>query len=152
MIVYNPNRDITEDRPYPEDYSMKMYNTVLTRTKLVINMFDFIIQSDTWIFQFFYPRFSMCCWASIQIFIYFFDMQYLLTYVILGLIWIVLAFSPFWKRNITPILRKIFFSKQHMHPLLKGGAGINILKSDDINYVRSLNSLIDNDESGDVIA
>jgi hypothetical protein len=43
MIVYNPNRDITEDRPYPEDYSMKEYNTVLTRTKLVINLFDVAI-------------------------------------------------------------------------------------------------------------
>jgi len=43
MIVYNPNREITEDRPYPEDYSMKEYNTVLTRTKLVINLFDVAI-------------------------------------------------------------------------------------------------------------
>ena len=94
----------------------------------------------------------MCCWAFLQIFIYFFDMQYLLTYVIAGLLWLVLAFSPFWKKNITPKLRKLFFSKQHMHPLLKGGAGINILRSDDINYVKSLNSLIDNNESEDVIA
>jgi len=78
-------------------------------------------------------------------------MRYLLTYIILGLLWIVLAFSPFWKRNITPKLRKLFFSKKLLHPLLKGGAGINILKSDDINYVKSLNSLIDNDESKEVV-
>ncbi len=30
VIVYNTNCDITEDRPYPEDWSMKEYNTALT--------------------------------------------------------------------------------------------------------------------------
>jgi hypothetical protein len=39
-----------------------------------------------------------------------------------------------------------------MHPLLKRGAGIDVLKSDDINFVKSLNSLIDNNDGEDVIA
>ena len=115
-------------------------------------MIDGVINSDTFIFYFFYPRFSVCCWIFLQLFIYFFDIHYLFTYFIVCLLWITLAWSPYWKKNITPILRKLFFSKKQMHKLLKGGAGINILSSDDINYVKSLNSLIDNNESEDVIA
>jgi hypothetical protein len=79
-------------------------------------------------------------------------MQYHLTYVIAGLLWLVLAFSPFWKRNIIPKLRKLFLSKQHMNRMLKGGAGNSILRSNDINYATFLNSLIDNNDIEDVIA
>ena len=152
LIVYNPNRDISEDRPYTQDYSIKDFNTVLTRTKLMINFIETCLQSDAFIFQFYYPRFSYCCWASLQIFIYLFDLRYLLTYTVVGLLWLLLAYSPVWKINVTPKIRKFFFRSKLMHPLLKRGAGIDVLKSDDINFVKSLNSLIDNNDGEDVIA
>jgi len=36
MIVYNPNRNIFEDRPYIQDYSIKEVQVVLTRARLTI--------------------------------------------------------------------------------------------------------------------
>ena len=105
MIVYNPNRNIMEDRPYTYDYSFKQANTVLTRAKLTIALWENVVMSDTFIFYFFYPRFSFVCWVLFQVFIYFFDVQYLLTYLVCGLILLTMNFSPYWEKNVTPVLR-----------------------------------------------
>ena len=96
MIVYNPNRDIMEDRIYNNDYSIKDVNVVLTRARLSLRLLNSIIQSDTFVFYFFYPKFSYCCWVALQLFIYYFDSRYILTYLIFGLIWLTLANSPWW--------------------------------------------------------
>lgn len=64
MIVYNPNRNIMEDRPYNNDYSIGEIQQVLTRSRLSIQLLDRIIMSDTFIFYFWYPKFSYCCWIG----------------------------------------------------------------------------------------
>ena len=43
------------------------------------------------IFYFFYPRFSYTCWLLMQLFIFYYDPQYILTYLLLILIWMVAA-------------------------------------------------------------
>lgn len=43
MIVYNPNRDIMEDRIYNNDYSIKDVNVVLTRARLSLRLLNSII-------------------------------------------------------------------------------------------------------------
>lgn len=91
MIVYNPNRNIFEDRVYNNDYSIEDIKVALTRSRLSIQLLDRVIKSDTFIFQFWYPKFSYCCWLAIQFIIYFSHMDYLLTYISVGLIWILLA-------------------------------------------------------------
>jgi len=40
---FNPNRNIIEDRPMLTEYGLKELNTVLTRTKLSINLWFNII-------------------------------------------------------------------------------------------------------------
>lgn len=50
MIVYNPNRDIFEDRPYIYDYSIKDVQVALTRARLGIQLIAVVIKSDTFIF------------------------------------------------------------------------------------------------------
>jgi hypothetical protein len=87
MIVYNPNRDITaEERTYKADYSIKEANVVLTRARLSIQVCVDVLNSDAFIFYFWYPRFSYTCWVIMHIFIYYFDSKYILTYLVLGLI------------------------------------------------------------------
>jgi hypothetical protein len=53
---------------------------------------------------------------------------------------------------VTPVLEKIFFSVEHMHPELESGRSIEILKSDDINFIKTSNSLIDNKAGEEAIA
>lgn len=60
MIVFNPNRDIVEDRKKKVGYNLKEISTVLTRLKLVIFMWEFIRDIDRPVIYFDYPRFS---WA-----------------------------------------------------------------------------------------
>lgn len=88
-IVYNPNRDIMEERPYKSDYSMKEINTVLMRAKLFFALMDAIIKADTFLFYYYFPRFSYFMWVFLHLFIFFFDARYLLTYLLLGLIFMV---------------------------------------------------------------
>lgn len=59
MIVYNPNRDLTtEERIYKADYSIKEANVVLTRARITIQIIESILNSDAFIFYYWYPRFS----------------------------------------------------------------------------------------------
>jgi hypothetical protein len=70
-IVYNPNRNIMEDRPMIVDYSLKETTQVLNRIKLVISLLEIIIDYDTFIFYFYYPRYTYVCWAFMHlVFIY----------------------------------------------------------------------------------
>lgn len=146
MIVYNPNRNIFEDRPYIQDYSIKEVQVVLTRARLTIQLLDKIIQSDTFIFYFWYPKFSYLCWVALQLFVYFFDSQYLLTYIIVGLIWLTLVYSSWWIKHVTPILERALFSVDHLHASLKRAAAINTLSADDIARIRNINSLLQEDK------
>jgi len=77
-----------------------------------------------------------------QIFVYFFDMNYLLTYVIVGFFWIAARNSPWWAENLTPLFEQVFFSVDHLHPLLKRGSAINTLALWDVSSVRNLDALI----------
>jgi hypothetical protein len=63
-----------------------------------------IIKSDTFIFQFWYPKFSYICWAALHLFVYYFDSHYLLTYLLVGLIWLTLTHSLWWYKQVTPFL------------------------------------------------
>jgi hypothetical protein len=141
-IYFNPNRNMYEDRPYIDDYSIQDIQTVLTRSRLSISMIDYIICSDRFIFQYWYPRWTHLCWVLMQIFVYFFDMRYLFSYLILGFFWIVLSYSPWWAKHMTPKLERLFFSVEHLHPLIKGGAAIETLAWFDISSIRNINAMI----------
>lgn len=109
-IMYNPNRNIVEDRKYLESYNYNQISLVLTRTKLLITMFEYLINADAFVFYFYYPRFSYACWIGLQAFIYFYDSRYLLTYVVLLLMWLVAAYSETWEKHITPVVTELFFT------------------------------------------
>ena len=61
-IMYNPNRDIMEERKIINDYSMKQINVVITRTRLLLILAEWLVNCDMFVFYFFYPRFSYTCW------------------------------------------------------------------------------------------
>lgn len=149
-IVYNPNRMIVEDRPWNEDYSFKEVSTVLTRLKLVITMLENIINADMFVFYFYYPRFSYSCWIFGQLLIYFFDSDYLLSYIILIAIWIVAAYSEYWEKNITPLIDDLFFRQDLLNKDLMSTN--NVMTMDEILHVKSVNSLLENAEGEEVIA
>ena len=89
----------------------------LTRTRLAIGMLENLLQCDAFIFQFKYPRFSYTCWIGLHIFIHFFEMKLLFSYICIAFIWLVFAYSKPWEQNITPFLKKTFFSHSLRHPL-----------------------------------
>ena len=149
-IVYNPNRMIVEDRPWNEDYSFKQVSTVLTRTKLAITLLENFINADMFVFYFYYPRFSYTCWVFGQLIIYFFDSEYLLTYLVLILIWIVGAYSEYWEKNISPITNDLFFRQDLLNKDLMSTN--NVLTMDEIMHVKSVNSLLESQEGDQVIA
>jgi hypothetical protein len=58
MFIYNPNRDIVEDRKSKQTYSFKDINTVMTRSKLLIYLLLYLKAVDRPIVYFDYPRYS----------------------------------------------------------------------------------------------
>ena len=58
MIVYNPNRDIVEDRKKKSGYNVKEIITVMTRSKLLIFLLEYLRDIDRPVIYFDYPRFS----------------------------------------------------------------------------------------------
>ena len=148
-IVYNPNRDIMEDRKYLTDYTVKQMNTVLTRSKLFFVLADSIIMADTFLFYFYYPRFSYFVWICMHLFIYLFNPQYLLSVLVFGLIFMVSQYSAWWEQHITPILDNLFFNNRHLHESLK--TGNNLLTFDQISYIKCIKYLIvkEDDEEKD---
>lgn len=42
MIIFNPNKDVIEDRKRKGGYSIKEISTVMTRTKLIIYLFIYL--------------------------------------------------------------------------------------------------------------
>ena len=149
-IMYNPNRNIVEDRPFNDDYSFKEVSTVLTRTKLVITFLENIINADMFVFYFYYPRFSYACWVFGQLFIYFFNCDYIMSYIVLICIWIVAAYSQFWEKNITPVINDLFFRQDLLNKDLMSTN--NVMTMDEIMHVKSVNSLLESQEGEQVIA
>ena len=141
---------IVEDRPWNEDYSFKEVSTVLTRLKLVITMLENIINADMFVFYFYYPRFSYSCWVFGQLFIYFFDADYILSYIILIGIWVLAAYSEYWEKNITPLINELFFRQDLLNKDLMSTN--NVMTMDEIMHVKSVNSLLENQEGEEVIA
>lgn len=116
----------------------------------MIKFLEYLVQADKFIFNFTYPRFSYVCWAFMHLFIYNFDMALFPSYLILMLIWLVSAWSEPWQQNVTPFLKKVFFSQRHLHPLMQSTN--TILTSDIVTYVKSINSLTHTQESEQNIA
>ena len=143
-IMYNPNRKIVEDRPWNDDYSFKDISTLLTRTKLVITFLENIINADMFVFYFWYPRFSYVCWIFGQVLIYFWDNQYIFTYLVLICMWIVAAHSEFWEKNISPIVNELFFRPDLLNKHLMSTN--NVMTMDEIMHVKSVNLLLESQE------
>ena len=86
-----------------------------------------------------------------HLFIYYFDSKYILTYLVIGIIFWTLQNSPIWLTKVSPVMEKLFFSTKFLHKSLKGGCAVNILNSEDISQIKSLNSLLES-EGEEVIA
>ncbi len=56
MIVFNPNRDIIEDRRLKTGYSLKEITTVMMRIKMIIFMWEWFKDIDRPVIYFDYPR------------------------------------------------------------------------------------------------
>jgi hypothetical protein len=72
-------------------------------------------------------------------------MRLLGSYICIAFIWLVMAWSEPWARNVSPFLKKTFFSQRLMHPLLQSTN--SILTADEVAYVKSINSLTHTTES-----
>jgi hypothetical protein len=59
MIVFNPNRDIVEDRRKKSGFSFKEISTVMTRSKVIIFLLIYIQNIDRPVIYFDYPRYSL---------------------------------------------------------------------------------------------
>lgn len=59
MVVFNPNRDIVEDRKKKSGFSFKEISTVMTRSKVLIFLFIYLQNIDRPVLYFDYPRYSM---------------------------------------------------------------------------------------------
>jgi len=81
--------------------------------------------------------------------IYNWDNQYLLSYLVLILVWIVSANSEFWERNITPIVEDLFFRPGLLDANLMSTN--KVLTMDEIMHVKSVNMLLENKEGEEMI-
>ena len=59
MVIFNPNRDIVEDRKVKIGLSFKEISTIMTRIKLIIFLIEYLKNIDRPVFYFNYPRFSV---------------------------------------------------------------------------------------------
>ena len=103
--MYNPNRDIMEERKLTSDYSVKQINTLINRTRILLILAEWLVNCDMFVFYFFYPKFSYVCWFFMQIFVYYYDPGYILTYLAIILIWMVGAHSELWADIVSPLLK-----------------------------------------------
>ena len=104
MIVFNPNRDIVEDRKQKSGYSLKEISTVLTRLKLIIFFSEFLRDCDRPVIYFDFPRYSVVWYLFLVCFTYLFNPLYLLTYLTIFLILLIGSHSSLWQRYISPHL------------------------------------------------
>jgi len=115
MIVFNPNRDIVEDRRKKSGYSFKEISTVMTRTKLIIFLMEYLKDIDRPVIYFDYPRYSLFWFLSLELFVFFFNPYYLLTYLICFVLILVGSYSNIWTTYITPHVQKFFFLDKHLN-------------------------------------
>ena len=118
--------------------------------RLVITLLENLINADMFVFYFYYPRFSYTCWVFGQVMIYYFDPEYLLTYLVLILMWILAAYSEFWEKNVSPIVTEVFFRPDLLNKDLMSTN--NVMTMDEIMHVKSVNSLMEGEEGEKVIA
>lgn len=132
IISVNPNRDIIEDRRQKESFSIKDISSVLARTKMFFFYFEWFLEVDTFIHQFVFPRFSKFCYFWLLVFIYSFDPQYLLSYIIMVLFIIIFSNSKNYADRFGPNWNAFFFSEEHIHPLLQEKN--QIMRQNDVSY------------------
>lgn len=118
MIVFNPNRDIVEDRRKKQGYSFKEISTVMTRTKLIIFLLEYLRDIDRPVIYFDYPRFSFFWFLFLEIFVFFFNPYYMLTYLTCFAFLLVGSFSDYWRQYITPYMHQVFFEDRHLNRLI----------------------------------
>ena len=58
VVIFNPNKDIVEDRKIKQGLSIKEISTILTRAKLLIFLFKFLQGIDRPVIYHDYPRFT----------------------------------------------------------------------------------------------
>mmetsp|Transcript_18155 Transcript_18155/g.13202 ORF Transcript_18155/g.13202 Transcript_18155/m.13202 type:complete len:257 (+) Transcript_18155:42-812(+) len=100
MFIANPNRDIVEDRKFKYSYGFKEINTVMTRLKLLIYLILYLKGIDRPVLYFDYPRHSyLWCFGLISL-TYFFNPNYLLTYLLCLSLLILASNSEMWQRTV----------------------------------------------------
>jgi len=118
LIIKNPNREVIEDRKKRQGYSLKEIQTVMTRSKLNIFLFDWMRNIDRSVLYFNYPRFSVAWYLFLIGFTYIFNPAYLLTYVTLFFILLVGSYSKEWALYVTPIFQRFFFRESQRNSLI----------------------------------
>ena len=116
--MFNPNRNIIEDRMSNEEYQVKDMQTIMYRIRLSVDIIEYCCWADSFVFNYYYPRFSHLCWLIMHVAVHYFRAEYFLTYILVCLIWTVMAYSEFWKRHISPILNKLFFAQHLLNPAI----------------------------------
>jgi len=134
--MYNPNRNIIEDRKSNEEYQVKDMQTIMYRIRLSVDIVEYCVWADSFVFNYYYPRFSHLCWLLMHIAINYFRAEYFLTYILVGLIWMVLAYSEFWKRNVTPVMNKVFFAPHLLNS--KISSMNNVITQDQITIMKNM--------------
>eukprot|EP00347_Sterkiella_histriomuscorum_P021039 403335495 len=118
MIVFNPNRDIVEDRRKKQGYSFKEISTVMTRTKLIIFLFEWLRDIDRPVLYFDYPRYSWLWFLFLELLAFIFNPYYILTYLTIFVLVLVGSYSDFWAQNISPHLGGLLFREEHLNKLI----------------------------------
>ena len=90
-VVFNPNRDVVEDRPKQKEYSRHEIAVMVSRLMVAIYKILALEELERLVFYFTYPKFSSFLLVCILIFILNFDPAYLLSYLLgLFIIWFVM--------------------------------------------------------------
>eukprot|EP00347_Sterkiella_histriomuscorum_P002460 403368062 len=113
MVMFNPNRDVVEDRPKKKEYSRKEINVMISKLVLTIYQILDIEDVEKLIFYFKYPNLSKFLRIAIILFLIYFDPQYLISYTLGIVIFIFILQNKSWHSHTQPLLTYIFFSKKN---------------------------------------
>jgi|LauGreDrversion4_2_1035121.scaffolds.fasta_scaffold41927_1 hypothetical protein len=80
-VVFNPNRDIVEDRTRPYKFNTKFFSMIVAKVQLALYTLQNLEKVEQLVFFYHYPIFSNFCLLILVFFFLTFDPSLLLSYI-----------------------------------------------------------------------
>jgi len=116
LLIF-PNKNVAEESVKKQYYKIKDLKTIGLRLRLLIMMLDKLKNIKDYTFYFKYPRLSYSILMFMITFTYFFNIEFVASYALLGVISLFVLTSRYYQENVHPYVSSILLSR--MHPLFE---------------------------------